>query len=116
MSLQIKFGEQIISSNIRKADNFWTRLVGYMFTALPKDDDGIMFYVGASNSIHTCFMRFNLDLIFLRPNGEVVKIYRNLKPWRFTKMYPSAKLVLEVPAGKVPLELKEGDRLEVLDV
>lgn len=116
MKVQIKYGDSIISSNIRKADNFWTRLVGYMFTPQPQEDDGILFYVGSSNSIHTCFMRFNLDLLFLKPDGTVVKIYRDLKPWRFTKMYPSAKLVLEVPNGKIPLDLKEGDRVEVLDV
>jgi len=34
------------------------------------------------NCIHTCFMRFPIDAIFLDKNGDVVKEVRNIRPWR----------------------------------
>ena len=34
------------------------------------------------NAIHTCFMRFAIDAIFLDRDGNVVKTVRNIPPWR----------------------------------
>ncbi len=34
------------------------------------------------NCIHTCFMRFPIDAVFLDANGCVVKHVRNIRPWR----------------------------------
>jgi uncharacterized protein len=109
--MEIKYKGLIISQKVRRADNFWRRLVGYMFSARPAGDDGIYFDPG--RSIHTFFMRFNLDVVFLRKDGLVVKIFRNLKPWRMTWIYFQADHVLELPSGKLPLEVKEGEFLEV---
>ena len=35
------------------------------------------------NAIHMLFMRFPIDAIFLDKKGEIVKIVRNIRPWRF---------------------------------
>lgn len=35
------------------------------------------------NCIHTCFMRFPIDAVFLDANGEIVKTVRGIRPWRF---------------------------------
>ncbi len=34
------------------------------------------------NAIHTCFMRFAIDATFLDAEGNVVKVVRNIRPWR----------------------------------
>ena len=34
------------------------------------------------NCIHTFFMRFPIDATFLDRKGEVVKVVRNIRPWR----------------------------------
>lgn len=114
--MKISFNGNVISAKIRKADSFWTKLLGYMFSARPNDDDGILFYVNKQNSIHTFFMFFMLDVVYLKADGTVVKIFRGLKPWRMTWFYPDASLVLELPSGKLPVEVKEGSKLEVADV
>lgn len=111
---EIKHNGLIISRKVRPADNFVTRLLGYMFSARPLEDDGIYFDPG--KSIHTFFMRFNLDVVFLRKDGLVIKIFRNMKPWRMTAYYFKADHVLELPSGKLPLTVKEGDVLEVNNV
>jgi uncharacterized protein len=113
MRLQIRFQGQLLSDDIRVADTFFTRLVGLMFRDRPLGD-GLLLEPG--NSIHTCFMRYALDVVFLDKEDRVVKIIRDLRPWRQTWIYFRSRKVLEVPAGKLPRELKEGDKLEVLSV
>lgn len=34
------------------------------------------------NSIHTFFMKFPIDAIFLDGNDQIVKTVRNIRPWR----------------------------------
>jgi uncharacterized protein len=112
--IEIHHNSSVICVNIRFADNFMTRLLGYMFSPLPEGDDGILF--SPAKSIHTFFMRFDLDVVFMKSNGEIVKIIRALKPWRMTWFYFKAHQVLELPAGRLPVNLIEGDRLEVKHV
>jgi uncharacterized membrane protein (UPF0127 family) len=44
--------------------------------------------------IHTCFMRFPIDVVCVRKDGRVVKVVRGLLPWRFA-LSPSAFAVIE---------------------
>lgn len=49
------------------------------------------------NCIHTCFMRFPIDAVFLDAHGEVVKTVRNIRPWRLCVWGGwRAKMVLEL--------------------
>ncbi len=113
MKVNVLYKGRVIASQIALADNFWLRLSGYMFREIPHVP-GILFE--PCSSIHTSFMSFDLDLIFLSGENKIVKIIRNLKPWRHTWFYFNSKRTLEMPAGVLPLELKEGDTLEVVHV
>jgi uncharacterized membrane protein (UPF0127 family) len=66
-----------------------------------------------TRSIHTCFMKFNIDACFLDKNFKIIKVYKNLKPWRMTNIIWRAKYVLEIPSHSNQWPIKEGDRLEV---
>jgi uncharacterized membrane protein (UPF0127 family) len=85
-----------------------------MFKKVPQDFDGLLLDPG--RSIHTFFMRYPLDIVFMSRKGKVIKIIRNMQPWRMTWIYFSADIVLELPAGKLPLEIKEGQLMEVKNV
>lgn len=113
MKVKVSHKGNLISANIKVADNFFSKLMGFMFANEPKDDYGIMFY---TNSIQTTFMRFNLDVVFMDKTNRIVKIIRNLKPWRFTRFYFKANRTLELPAGRLPVNVQEGDVLEVENV
>ena len=52
-----------------------------------------------AGSIHTFFMRFPIDAVFLDRDGVVVGIERELGPWRTAKR-KGAKAVLEVASGE----------------
>ncbi|MFL5783344.1 MAG: DUF192 domain-containing protein [Bacteriovoracaceae bacterium] len=113
MKVNVSFNGKRFIDNVVFADNFWLRLTGYMFRQTPHVP-GILF--SPCNSIQTTFMRFPLDLAFLDNNNRVVKIKRNMKPWRMTPLYFKATKTLELPVGILPAEVKEGDVLEVTNV
>lgn len=49
--------------------------------------------------IHTFFMRFALDLVFLDRKGRIVRIMTGVKPWRITAPVFGATCVLELESG-----------------
>ena len=101
-----------IASKIKIASSFFDRLIGLMFKKKMKDYDALL--IKRCNSIHTFFMLFAIDVIFLNRHYEVVKIIRSMKPWRMTLLYFKASQVLELDAGTIDHNLKVGDRLEVV--
>ena len=62
-------------------------------------------------SVHTAFMRFAIDVVFLDADLTVVKIANSLRPWR-TAFRRRAHQALELPAGECErLGIGVGDRL-----
>ena len=66
------------------------------------------------SSIHTFFMRYDIDVMFVDKKMKIIKIIRNIKPWRMTLMYFGSAQCLEFSGGFLPEELKEGDILEAV--
>jgi uncharacterized membrane protein (UPF0127 family) len=66
-------------------------------------------------SIHTAFMRFPIDAVFLDRDLRIVKLVRNLEPWHMASAR-RATAVLEIAAGESERRGLELDhRLAVLD-
>jgi uncharacterized protein len=64
-----------------------------------------------AGSIHTLFMRFPIDAVFLDRERRVVKVVPGLRPWR-TAAGHGARSVLELPAGQArERAVREGDVL-----
>ena len=60
-------------------------------------------------AVHTAFMRFPIDVVFVDREGVVRKIVRDLKPWRIAAS-PRAYAAVELAAG-VERDVVPGDRL-----
>jgi uncharacterized membrane protein (UPF0127 family) len=67
-------------------------------------EDGVAMIIAPSNAIHTFWMRFAIDVAFVRRNGEVLKVQEALAPWRIA-VGVSAYAVIELAAGA----LRRGD-------
>jgi uncharacterized membrane protein (UPF0127 family) len=52
-----------------------------------------------AGSIHTAFMRFPIDAVFLDRADRVLKVAHELAPWRMSGCR-GARAVLELPAGE----------------
>ena len=114
MKILIRHKGRIISKDILIAESFMSRLIGLMFREKLVGADGLM--LDPCRSIHTFFMRYNIDVVFMSRKNAVIKISQNLIPWRMTWMYCRASKTLEMPAGQLPLDIYVGDVLEVENV
>lgn len=95
------------------ADSLWTRLRGLLGTSELKAGAGLV--IDPCNSIHTWFMAYAIDVLFLDDAGVVVKVLPAVPPWRVTRPYLNARRVVELPAGAlVGTGTAEGDRIEQL--
>lgn len=82
--------------NVFIADSFINRLFGYMFRKSPHHDAILL---TPCNSIHTFFMKFNIDVLFLSADMKIIKKIENLKPGQVINKIPGAKMVLESKEG-----------------
>lgn len=101
----------ILATRLLTADTFWKRLVGLL--GKKEMPSGAALLLSPCNSIHTMFMCFPIDLLFINREFIVVKTVQDLKPWRAVSC-PQAYSVIELEAGTVSRTgTKEGDRLLV---
>jgi uncharacterized membrane protein (UPF0127 family) len=101
-----------IADRAMEASSMLSRMKGLMFSKEMIGFDGL--FIKPCNSIHTFFMNYPIDVLFLNKEMKVVKIKRNLRPWRMTRMYLSAHQVLELKGGSLDSRILEGDKLEVI--
>ena len=109
--MMIKKHETIIARKARTAESFFDRLIGLMFSKEMGEFDGLL--LKSCRSIHTFFMNYPIDAIFLNDEMEVIHIVRNMRPWRITGFYFKASQVLEIKGGTLPDHILKGDRVEV---
>lgn len=63
-------------------------------------------------SIHTFFMKFPIDLIYIDRNNRVKKVRNNVGPWRISACL-SAHSIIELPVGVVKAtQTVPGDQLQ----
>jgi uncharacterized membrane protein (UPF0127 family) len=79
------------------ADSFGRRFLGLMGRSAQGADEGLLL-VG-SPSLHTSFMRFPIDAVFLDRELRVVGVKANMRPWRFGGRR-GAKHILELRSGE----------------
>jgi len=66
-------------------------------------------------SVHTFFMRFAIDVLFLDASGCLIRAVRDLKPWRVCWPVWRARVVVEIPAGTVALRnIQTGIRYQLV--
>ncbi len=79
------------------ADSPVSRMRGLLGRSELRPGEGLL--LSPASSIHTWFMRFPIDAVFLDRDLRVVGISDDIRPWRATGRR-GAKAVLELPAGE----------------
>lgn len=87
----------VLAKKVYVADNFFYRLKGLIGTADLENDAGLL--IIPCSSIHTFFMRYSIDVVFLDHQNRVCRILHSLPPYRIGPIVKGAKKVLELNAG-----------------
>ena len=90
------------------ADSVWGRFIGLMGRSCLETGTGLL--LEPCSSIHTFFMKFAIDAVYLDSSYKVLSIRKGMKPWRMDFPVFGAKAVLELPSGASE-GLEKGDVL-----
>jgi len=103
-----------LGDRIRVADRGWERSVGLLRDRSLEAGSGL--FIVPTQAVHTIFMAFAIDLVFVDKSLRVVGVRRDLRPWRLSRVYWRALGVLELPTGTIQQTRTEvGDQLRVSD-
>ncbi|WP_163970657.1 DUF192 domain-containing protein [Oceanobacillus halotolerans] len=91
--------DQVIADDVKGAYSFWTRLKGLMFTKRMSSQTGL--HISPCTSIHTFFMNFRIDILYLNKANEIVGVDENMETGKIGKRYLNTKSVVELPAGTI---------------
>ncbi len=104
-------GQTLVTEG-RVADNYWTGLRGLIGSKPLQPGEGLL--IVPCNSIHTHFMSFPIDLLYVNKDQQVVAINQDMAPWRFGRFHRRSHFVIELPAGTVrSTNTQTGDQLQV---
>lgn len=100
---------EIILTRVRKTETLLERTKGLLGSRSLMQGEGLL--ISPCNSIHTFFMRFPIDVVFLSNKNMITKIIRTMKPFRFGIALNSTA-VLELMAGQADRSgIQPGDYL-----
>jgi uncharacterized membrane protein (UPF0127 family) len=102
----------VLSESVEKADSMFSRMKGLLGRSSFEKNKSL--HIANCNSIHTCFMKFPIDAVFVDKNMKVKFISQDIKPWNVVLPVLGAKSVFEFAAGAISeINISVGDQLDV---
>ncbi|MES2161635.1 MAG: DUF192 domain-containing protein [Pseudomonadota bacterium] len=106
---------------LRLADSFLARLRGLMLAGPLHSGQGLL--ITRCPSVHSAFLRYTIDVVYLDQHGVVTQCVARLRPWRASisgigrdgagRRHARAAHTLELAAGAVAaMDIHPGDRLD----
>jgi uncharacterized protein len=93
------------------ADTSLNRLVGLLGRSRLGSGEGLL--IRPTSAIHTCFMRFPIDAVFLDRDLVVLRAVSDVRAWR-VRACRGSRAVLELAAGEIWRRgIRPGDRLRL---
>lgn len=100
-----------ISSRVEIAESFYARSKGLLGRS--KLENSHCLWIHKCNSIHTFFMKFAIDILYVDRNFKVTNIHRDIKPWRLDWGGLSSKSCFEFQSKALTQNIEVGDFLRV---
>ncbi|WP_249870302.1 DUF192 domain-containing protein [Oceanobacillus saliphilus] len=91
--------DEAIAERVKGAYTFWSRFKGLMLTESMPENEAL--HISPCTAIHTFFMKYSIDIIYLNKEKEIVGIEEYLEPGRIGKKFMNVKSVIELPAGTI---------------
>jgi uncharacterized membrane protein (UPF0127 family) len=101
---------RVVCERCTVAHRVWPRMRGLLGRRGLDSGEGLL--IRPAPSIHTFFMRFPIDVVFLSRQGEVLKVAERVPPWR-ARSCRHSYAVLELAAGEAERRgIAVGDRID----
>jgi len=102
----------VVCERCRTADTPWKRMRGLLGRRELARDEGLL--LRPAGSVHTAFMRFVIDVVFLDRDLRVLHIAHSVPPWRASAKR-GAKVAVELAGGECSRrDLQIGDKLQLV--
>lgn len=102
----------MLAERLMVPSTFVGRALGLMFRRHLQP--GVGMWIAPCSGIHTFFMRFPIDAVFVDRELKIVRVRPDLRPWRVVPLVFGAHGVIELPAGAARrLRLERGEALLV---
>lgn len=106
--------QAFLATELRVADSHLQRLMGLMSTSSSSFQSGCGLWINPCHGIHTMFMRFPIDVLYLDREQRVMRVEDNVRPWRVSPVIIESATVLELPAHTAwNTGTKVGDTIEI---
>lgn len=100
----------VLGEAIEVADTAARRVKGLLGRECLEDGQGLLFK--HCSSLHTFFMSFPIDIVFMDGKGRVLKLSPRVKPFKLVAAPLRAHYALELPEGAIARSAtRVGDRL-----
>ncbi|MFA5373399.1 MAG: DUF192 domain-containing protein [Candidatus Omnitrophota bacterium] len=102
----------VLADKAKNACTFASRLVGLLNCSSLGPGEALI--LTPSNAIHSFFMRFSFDALFLDKKNEVIALIPIFKPFRLSPMFFNAVTTIELPCGSIKSSQTEiNDKIEI---
>lgn len=91
--------ETVLGAAIEVAETSAKRAKGLLGRDTLAAGEGLLFK--HCSSLHTLFMRFDIDIAFIAKDGKVLKLAHSVPPFRICTAPLRAHYALELPAGSL---------------
>lgn len=103
----------VLADKAKVANTFLTRLVGLLNRS--SLDKGEALILDPSYAIHTLFMRFTIDAMFLDKNNKVIGLIHAIQPFRFSPAFYKSVLTIEFPENTLRIsDTQLGDIIKII--
>lgn len=101
-----------IVENLKPAYSFTKRLKGLMFDKRMQPQSGV--HIKPCTSVHTFFMKFPIDIIYVDREMKVVGLEHSLEPGKTGKRFKNVHSVIELEVGRIlDLGITVGQTLKI---
>ena len=105
----------VVAERCRVATSFWARMVGLLRSPEPEPGQGLL--IRRAQSIHTWFMRYPIDVVFIDRSWRVTRTAERLRPWRTVLWARGARDCIELRTGSIAAsDTRPGDELELTEI
>ena len=99
----------LLLDSVMHTGSMWERMRGLLWRKPLHEREALI--IDRCACVHTCGMKYPLDLAFIDRQSVIRKLVHDLRPWRLAWCVP-AVMTLEMPAGSIArLKLETGMQL-----